>query len=420
MWNYITVNPSEIASRIVEDTAYWWSQKLDGHHVRIVVSNTDLTFYSKSGLQMNLGHVNFDSLDFTGELYGELIVKEGPSTNSAVSHKLRVNSQDLEIVVFGANDGTRNLSISEFQKLDIAGTGIKPIVWNSVNSRTELELAFQSIISNEGEGIVAATDSGFVYKIKPVHTVDLVILGYSLGTSQSSGQLRDLLFGAMTDDGNYCVLGRTSQGINSSNAEPLLSRLSSLQVKSNYIEVSSAKTAFVFIEPVVVAEFSCLDIQGSNSQGAVQKPLLEYSRDSGYSFNSDIPAVSFYSLVYQQIREDKKATIDSAGWSQISDFINSEDGVPSVQTEESTIELREVFTKESKNGIAVRKILVLKSNKENSGDYAPYYSLYTDFSPGRKSPLDTEIYLHQSITEATEKFLWLKDENIKKGWIKSN
>jgi hypothetical protein len=46
--------------------------------------------------------------------------------------------------------------------------------------------------------------------------------------------------------------------------------------------------------------------------------------------------------------------------------------------------------------------------------------VYTDFSAGRKSPLEQEIYLCQTENEATQKVADLKEENIKKGWAPFN
>ena len=68
----------------------------------------------------------------------------------------------------------------------------------------------------------------------------------------------------------------------------------------------------------------------------------------------------------------------------------------------------------------MRKLVLLKTNKESSGKFTSYINFYTDYSPGRKSPIETDIYLHHSLDEAKIKFLALKEENIKKGWEKVN
>ena len=80
--------------------------------------------------------------------------------------------------------------------------------------------------------------------------------------------------------------------------------------------------------------------------------------------------------------------------------------------------MKEVYTKDGKNGQAVRKLLLIKTNKEQTGKFSSYINFYTDYSPGRKSPLDTDIFMHQTLAEAKIKFAALKEENIKKGWEK--
>jgi hypothetical protein len=81
---------------------------------------------------------------------------------------------------------------------------------------------------------------------------------------------------------------------------------------------------------------------------------------------------------------------------------------------------REIYTKSSKGSTAIRKFIILKTNKEHTGEYSPFAVVYTDFSAGRKSPLEQEIYLCQTENEATQKVADLKEENIKKGWAPFN
>jgi hypothetical protein len=75
-----------------------------------------------------------------------------------------------------------------------------------------------------------------------------------------------------------------------------------------------------------------------------------------------------------------------------------------------------VFVKEGKGGTAVRKFVGLKTNKEKSGLYAPFNVIYSDFSAGRKTPLEQEIFLCTSEKDVSAKISELKEENIKKGW----
>ena len=84
----------------------------------------------------------------------------------------------------------------------------------------------------------------------------------------------------------------------------------------------------------------------------------------------------------------------------------------------STINKREVYTKSGKGGTAVRKFIGLQTNKETSGQYAPFMLVYSDFSAGRKTPLEQEVFLCASGEEMEKKMAELVEENIKKGWEK--
>jgi len=78
---------------------------------------------------------------------------------------------------------------------------------------------------------------------------------------------------------------------------------------------------------------------------------------------------------------------------------------------------REVYTKTLKGKLMVRKFVMWKTNKENEGsEYPAYVVHFTDYSPGRKVPLDREVRISSSEDQINELFEELKKENIKKGW----
>ena len=421
MLNYITLQPEFIERQIVESPEYWWSHKLDGHYVRIEIKNNTTTFFTKSNRQLSLPHIvpEIGLSDVT--LHGELVISnQQTSTNAEVGALLRNNPENLMISVFAASINNQILPISQFDSTSISGKSIQKIKWNKVTSRSDIRGAFDGYTKSGGEGIVVMLDSGFVYKIKPLKTIDLVIIGYSLGVGENAGNLRDLLFGVSENENTYNLVGRTSAGINSSNSIAILKQLEPLAVESDYLEVSSAKTVFTFVKPKIIAQCTCLDVQGNNTNGIIEKPSLSYSDSDGYKFVKKSKSVSIYSMVFDSIRDDKTPSIELTGWNQLSQYLDTDEISLSENLVNSTIELREVYTKESKNGLAVRKLILLKTNKEQSGKYAAYNSFYSDYSPGRKSPLDTEIYLHSTKEEGLQKISILREEYIKKGWIKAN
>jgi hypothetical protein len=181
--------------------------------------------------------------------------------------------------------------------------------------------------------------------------------------------------------------------------------------------VSGAKTAFIFVKPEIVVEISCLDLINENSNGAIRKTVLEFNEKKGYSSCGNQATLSVISPNFTRVRADKKANTADAGTMQayalcapITTSASIDEGTP------SEIILREVFVKEGKGGTAVRKFVGLKTNKEKSGMYAPFNVIYSDFSAGRKTPLEQEIFLCTSEKDVSAKIAELKEENIKKGW----
>jgi hypothetical protein len=82
---------------------------------------------------------------------------------------------------------------------------------------------------------------------------------------------------------------------------------------------------------------------------------------------------------------------------------------------ESTVVKRQVWMKEGSGKVDVRKLVVLKTNKESAG-YPAFVVHWTDYSSTRKSPLDREVRLAPNEKEALKIADAMIADNIKKGW----
>ncbi len=184
--------------------------------------------------------------------------------------------------------------------------------------------------------------------------------------------------------------------------------------------MSGAKTAFVMVKPEWVVEVSCLDILGENSKGIIKRPLLKFD-ESGYDLIEQNAGVSLVSAVFMRRRTDKTPSILHSGKDQLLDFLNSQsEREQALKLTESEIISREVYTKKGKNGIMVRKMVGLKTNKEQTGLFSKYVLLFTDFSSGRAEPMNQEITLCEDKANMENKLQSLRDEYIKGGWNKVN
>jgi hypothetical protein len=165
-----------------------------------------------------------------------------------------------------------------------------------------------------------------------------------------------------------------------------------------------------------VVEFSCLDVFGENSKGAISKMCLNY-KDGTYTAIGKQPMTSVISPVYLKMRTDKKPDTDDAGLSQITKIIPLDtNATKKLDLKKSEILFREVYIKESKGMKMIRKFMVWKTNKEATGEYPAYVYHYTDFSAGRAEMLKKEIKVSDSKKQIEEIFTTELLEKVKKGW----
>jgi ATP-dependent DNA ligase len=425
---YIPVEPVQITQKIMESEYYLASIKLDGHLTFLSVKNGEAQLFDRSGKPLHIPNILTlaSSLKDNIILAGELCCfKNDVSTSHmAVSAALdEANHHDLRFAAFDIveyNDLKNDLDPRETSaQLEALLTGFKeifPVKQTLHTSRKELHDFYQTAKQDGAEGIIVRIPNGITYKVKEKLSLDLVVLGYAESVGDRQGWLRELLLGFALDDTTFQVVTKCGSGFSDQERKELPVRLSKLSVQSEYTQVSGAKTAFIFIKPEIVVEISCLDLINETSIGAIKKTSLIFD-DAGYSLHEMNSTLSIISPNFIRIRTDKQANALDAGVRQAYDL------VPPIEREEKTspeidsqITFREVYIKRAPSGAAIRKFIGLKTNKEDSGLYAPYLVVYTDYSPSRKTPLEQELYLCAHEVEMMEKLNNLKEENIKKGW----
>ncbi len=431
---YLSVNDQDITQRIMPEDSYFASVKYDGHFGMLAVKDNTAVIYNRSGEEISIPKIQEEAVKMAGGksliLAGEIICYQDnkPGRHSLVASAIsKPDSHDIRFGIYDIISTDDNpITNVVHEKLDLIKDLAKDtkqifsIEQVKFESRKDIVTFYQATVP-QNEGVVVRTMGGFIYKIKPQITLDLVVLGYAEGVSDRAGMLRDLLLGYITPEGTYNIVAKCGGGFSEETRVELLKQLAPMQVQSEYTEISSAKTAFVMIEPSLVAEISCLDMINENSNGPVQKMSLIYDAATGYSNAGNINGVTCISPNFLRLRTDKKAIAEDAGEKQITDhkeIIGST--VAQEEMHDSVIIRKEVYVKKAKDATAVRKMTIVKTNKEQTEMYPPYYVMYTDFSAGRKSPLDQDIYLCLTEADANAKLEELKEENIKKGWDLAN
>ena len=428
---YVSVDPSQIVLKIIESDYYLCSHKLDGHLGILSIEKETIKLFDRSGDELNIPSIlnAAKAIKHNGLFAGEICVfKDGkPGANFEVTAALA--DPDSNDIRFGIFDMINDETVTTSQDLRVKFDFLKNIAVNGdiifaigqsiFDSRKDI-LSFFNQSVTDYEGIVVRSSNGIVYKVKPIRTFDLAVIGYSEGIGERKGMIRDLMLGCVIEENKYMLVSQCGNGFTDVQRKDLFEQLKPMSVESDYLEISGAKTAFVMVNPELVVEISCLDLISETTSGIIKKATLTYDSTKGYRREGAKPSVSLISPVYLRLRSDKKPVLADTGIKQIEQFIIKADGTSEELMSPSEIMGREIYTKSAKGNTAIRKFSVLKTNKEHTGDFSPFVVVYTDFSGGRKTPMEQEIYLCETEKDATDKVALLKEENIKKGWIQFN
>ena len=130
--------------------------------------------------------------------------------------------------------------------------------------------------------------------------------------------------------------------------------------------------------------------------------------------------MSVISPQFVRLREDTQFNPTDVRISQVTDLLPislSDVDAREMKMAASTLLEREVYTKQLRGELLVRKFLLWKTNKEGESDEFPAYVLhYTDYSPNRKTPLSREVRVSNSEAQIEGFWVAFKEQYIKKGW----
>ncbi len=302
------------------------------------------------------------------------------------------------------------------------GKTAHPVEYKQVH-KTEsiIELYVDWVIGEGAEGLVVRHDKAGYYKVKLRHNLDVAIIGFSEGAENRKGMLHDLLVAVIRTDGTYQELTRVGGGFKDTERKLFVTDLKKRIVPSEYVAVNNDYVAYEMIKPGPVIEISCLDMIAERSKGGpVNRMVLEWTGKK-YNALSRMPLVSVISPQFIRLRDDKEAGIDETSIRQVSDQVKVVDLAKSADTSKrSPSELieRTVYTKVMKENLMVRKLLLWKTNKEDTQEFPAYVVYLTDFSPNRKTPLERDIKVASTEKAARGLFKEIAAKNFVSGWEK--
>jgi len=427
------------------DTNYAISRKVDGEFTCLFYKDGEVITLNPGGTIRAGAPFHKEAAEILSQagikeamFGGELHVRHDNKQRELVHDVVRVarapDSQDaidsLCFAVFNVNniDG-QDLSMHYDQAIEkvqsLFGQGIRVFaVETQVGDRAKALDLFDTWVVEEGsEGIVLRSDSAGVFKVKPRHSIDLAVLGYSEGADDRAGMLHSMLIGVVRDEQHAHIVGRVGGGYSDEQRTELLKQLNTMNVESDYAEVNSDRVAYRMIKPGLVAEISCLDIISSTSHGsAIDRMVIEWDeKNASWKGIRRLPLCSIISPQFVRLRDDKTFSSDDAGLEQLADIVaipSTEHGkLDTLNLPQSTVMERSVATKTLKGATMVRKLIVWQTNKhEASRDFPAFVLHLTDYSPNRKEPLNHEICVSDSESQIRELFADWKKQYYKRGW----
>lgn len=319
---------------------------------------------------------------------------------------------------------TRQLSYPERYKrlCDLFGSSIEPkfdkvrvVQRRDCKDKAELINVFNEWVSDgKAEGIVVRNALSVIYKIKPRHTIDAVLMGFT--ESDDGNAVRDLLFGVREVDGNYRTFACSGTGLSENEKILLKSRFESKTCPSDYYHTDSRSVAYKMVVPEFIYELSVIELVSENSKNEpLTNMLLRYTESDGYIAIAEVPGCHAHYTVIERERADKTNCIEDVRSAQLTDLCHYKK-MNVDELKESKLIKRQVFKKEYGRALMVKKFLLWKTNKDEHPDYPAYVIHFTDFSSRRKEPLRKDVLVSSDYEQINLLYNELLAQRIKTGW----
>ncbi len=431
---YRPLKPDEISSIPVGNNLL--SKKIDGELWLAHISKVGAILFSKGGRFIKEGNViealknclpnNVNSLILAGELYVQKDERERVGdVAKAISEK------DFNILSFAIFDllniDGKALPLNYEKKLEELQlifnppkNNLKVIETLKINDRNSIKEFYEKSVKKENsEGIIIRTFTDITYKVKPSISIDALVVGFTNKVNESE-KVRSVLLGLKRNDDSIQLIGACGNFLGESREE-LYKKLVSIECESKFRHSSSDGNLYRFVKPEIVLEIKCTEIQREDSSAnRIRRMVLNYE-DNTWQPLALKECVSLIHPVILRERSDKITDKTDVRISQLKSFMDSnqmEGKVLPIELLKSKVLDRKVWIKDGKNGISIRKIITMQTFKSKLwAGWPEWIVFYSDYSLGRKSPLDRKLKTARSLDEANSIVEKLIESNIKKGWI---
>ena len=297
----------------------------------------------------------------------------------------------------------------------VNGQLVSPVEMRNAASKEEVQEIYDEWVVGEGaEGLVIHSESPIIWKIKPRHTIDAAVIGY---TTADRG-VRDMMFAVRREDGLFQMFALGSNGLTDEDRASILQRLNEKDVESQYVLSDSRGIAYQMVKPEVVFEISVLELVVRGNDDKIKtNPLLRYDEAQGWLMEGTTPGVSVLGITLERERTDKQPNETDIRISQLTDIYPFEEpeGGKAEMAKSELIE-RHVYKKISGEKVMLHKFLLWRTNKEQSGRYPAYIIYHTDFSSSRKELIKRDMLYSNDEQQIRELLAAEIADNVKKGW----
>lgn len=289
-----------------------------------------------------------------------------------------------------------------------------PVQMMRASSLDEVQAIYDEWVECDGaEGLVIHSDSSIVAKVKPRHSIDAAIVGYTTGEMG----VRDLMLAVRREDGLFQVFAVGSGALSDADRASLAERLREMDVESQYVLTDSRGIAYQMVRPEIVWEVSVIELVAMGNDDKVRMNALVRFDGGQWLHEGMTPGVSAFGLSFIRERADKTPSETDIRVSQLSDLCPFEEirGFKGEMTP-STVLDRRVYRKISGDKVMLHKFLIWKTNKEATGRYPAYIFYHTDYSSGRKDFIKRDMAYAPD--EAGIRSIFEEEilSNVKKGW----
>lgn len=294
---------------------------------------------------------------------------------------------------------------------------VVPVQMEKGTSSADIARVYKKwVIKEKAEGLVVHTEQPVIWKIKPLHTIDAAAIGYTTGENG----IRDLLFAVMEPSGLYRIFAAGGNGLSMEQRKLLEYTLSQKTVESNLIYTDSQGVAFQLVKPEFIFEVTAIDFATENCLHEAYKNFIaEYTEEKGWLIKGKAPGVATYSLSIVRLRDDKKNVEPDISVHQLQDICPFPMADTSITLKEKipgTIIEQKTFYKKSGKQAYIKKYVIVKTNKEITGEFPKFFLHTTDYSATRKEKMKISVYCSSDKNELQEKMNMLIYNTIRSGW----